>query len=147
VSGAQEAALWGVAGIALSISVVDEAQYRGAARFLSAHLEQLVDLHGQQAVFLNINFPAVPIEKIKGVRVTRQGCAMFGDNYVKREDPRGREYYWIYGDKPREKFEDDSDDRALLEGYIAVTPLAVDTTNDATRDLLTRKMKWNGGIK
>ena len=47
-----------------------------------------------------------------------------------------RGYYWIYGDKPENEFEKDSDDRALHDGFVAVTPLSVDNTSyDAKKEL------------
>jgi 5'-nucleotidase len=143
VGGAREAAFWGIPSIAVSVSRVQPEQYTHAADFLGRFIPQVVPLHKKGPVFLNINFPAVAINEIKGVRFTRQGCAMFADDYIHRQDPRKKDYFWIMGDKPKEKFEPDSDDQALEEGYITVTPLSIDSTNWKMLAMLKGEIKGN----
>jgi len=47
---------------------------------------------------------------------------------VRREDPRGRPYYWIGGDAPSGKVEEGTDIGALHNGYVSITPLQLDLT-------------------
>lgn len=142
VGAAREAALWGIHGIATSVSCFEEEHFQFAGGFIASHLEQLLTRKTDGPLFLNINLPNTEIEKIKGVKVTRQGCAMFDDNYQKRQDMHGKDYFWIYGNKPESQIEPDSDDRAFLDRYISVTPLSIDATDEHTKDVLSRDMNW-----
>ncbi len=78
-------------------------------------------------VMLNVNFPPGP--DYNGVRVTRQGWSVYRDELVERLDPRGRPYYWIGGEIPTGRHEEEGTDFwALVQGYVSVTPLKPDLT-------------------
>ncbi|NMB01664.1 MAG: 5'/3'-nucleotidase SurE [Firmicutes bacterium] len=78
---------------------------------------------------LNINIPALPLEEIKGVRITRLGVRKYSGLMEKREDPRGGHYYWMGGKPiPLESEDLDIDLVAVEQGYISVTPLQFDLT-------------------
>jgi 5'-nucleotidase len=55
-------------------------------------------------------------------------------------DPSGREYFWIGGGAPRWKGNQESDFKAVDDGYISVTPLHLDLTNYR---LLEEFRGWN----
>lgn len=79
---------------------------------------------------LNINIPALPREEIKGVKWVRQGSFhQWTDRYEHRVSPFGVDYYWIDGTEsqipPAE-----TDSFAMQEGYISVTPLSFDLTDE-----------------
>jgi 5'-nucleotidase len=65
---------------------------------------------------------------MKGVAITRQGLRVYRDALEKREDPRGKLYYWIGGDPPTGVPEPGTDFWALTEGMVSVTPLQMDLT-------------------
>jgi 5'-nucleotidase len=44
---------------------------------------------------LNINVPDLPLEQIKGIRVTRCGSRHPADQVIPQKDPRGNTLYWI----------------------------------------------------
>ena len=48
-------------------------------------------------ICLNVNFPKVPVEEIKGIRITRQCHATWHEDLQERTDPYGRKYYWLTG--------------------------------------------------
>lgn len=90
-------------------------------------LDEIFDskLHQKGAV-LNVNFPHESHQKIKGVRMTKQGHRIQHLEYVKTDKPH------IYNLVPSEfsfKEDEDSDMHAYLEGYISITPLTTDRTN------------------
>ena len=70
----------------------------------------------------------VPLDALRGVAVTRQGLRVYRDALVRREDPRGRPYYWIGGEAPTGVAEEGTDFWALANGYVSVTPLQLDLT-------------------
>ena len=137
---AREAFLWNIPAIAVSISIVDKTQFKNAAEFLRRNIERLVDLSKKHPMLLNINFPPVAVEHIKGTRITRQGKTMFKDDYVHGKNPRGKDYYWIYGNKPESDFEKDSDDQAMVDGYISIAPLSIDATDYNIKSFLEKEL-------
>jgi 5'-nucleotidase len=78
---------------------------------------------------LNVNLPAIPPSAVKGVRVTTLGRREYVGSMTRAKDPNGREYFWIGGGETKWWGSDDSDFRAIHEGYISVTPLHLDLTN------------------
>ena len=73
--------------------------------------------------------PALPYEKLKGVRITRLGKRIYRDVIVEKTDPRGKLYYWIGGEEPTWEHDEASDFTAVEEGYVSVTPLTFELTD------------------
>ena len=78
---------------------------------------------------MNVNVPNLPKEQIKGVRTTQLGRRIYRDAVLKRDDPRGRPYYWIGGQDPTWIGGEDTDFAAIEAGMISVSPLHLDLTN------------------
>ena len=78
-------------------------------------------------VCLNVNFPLVP--EYKGVRVCRMAKGTWGQEVVRWAHPRGYDYWWMVGkytnDEPTAT---DTDNWALANGYVAITPTQTDVT-------------------
>ena len=85
-------------------------------------------------VLLNVNFPDLPPDQVKGVAVASQGKRKIGDELVERIDPRGQPYYWIGGQRLEDPGLAGTDLEAVYRGLVAVTPLGVDLTHRATLD-------------
>ena len=87
-------------------------------------------------VLINVNVPSCPPDRVKGVRLARQGrrigSSRFAENLVERVDPRGRPYVWIGVEQVHGFDGTDTDLHAVAEGYIAVTPLCIDLTDQGT---------------
>ena len=88
---------------------------------------------------LNVNLPPVPAGSIKGVRLTRLGRRVYSNSLQAMHDPWGREIYWIGGGSATWAGPDDSDFRAIQEGYVSVTPLHLDLTH---HDILQSAGTW-----
>ena len=78
---------------------------------------------------LNINLPDIPENKVKGVKITRQSKVKFKDIFIKRIDPRGRDYYWMDGDYKVTSNDEDTDYVAIKNNYISITPIQHDMTD------------------
>jgi 5'-nucleotidase len=146
VTAALEASIWGVAGIAVSVDHPDGSNapvdYTPAARAARQVIKRMV-VPGQKPDFLlNVNVPWLPEDQIRGFRITRQGTRIYRDVLVRREDPRGRPYYWFGGDIPTGIAEDGTDFGALADGYVSITPLDLDLTNHDRLETL-RPWGWN----
>lgn len=128
VAAAMEAAFVGIPSIAASVELGPQADLTYAAEVVCKVLLQM-DLTARAAPVLNVNVPARPRDQVKGIRLTRQCMKGYVDRYVKRRDPRGREYFWLDGDVCCDELDRDTDVVALREGLVSVTPLRHDLTD------------------
>ena len=85
----------------------------------------------RRGTLINVNFPALPPDDVKGIRVCRQGLRDYGRlRIVQRTDPRGYDYYW-FGLGPMVQTPGHSTDlEAVADGYVSVSPLHLDLTHD-----------------
>jgi 5'-nucleotidase len=133
VAAAMEGVVFGIPAIAAS---QDESEdYRGDLKFaadLIADLARRVLAEGLPAnCLLNVNFPALPSAEVRGIQITRLGRRVYRDVLIERVDPKGRPYYWIGGEPPTGEPEPGTDVGALHAGYVSVTPLNLDLTDQA----------------
>jgi 5'-nucleotidase len=158
-SAAREAANQGIPSVAVSLSL-DFAKagarehFAAAAKGLRRVLNRALPLfagkgkaswkeglaHWRPGLMLNVNVPNLPLGKIKGIAVATQGHRLYGTNLLKRTDFRGRPYFWIGGTYQGFRDIKESDCWYVDRGYIALTPLELDTTmKDVYLDL---KARW-----
>jgi 5'-nucleotidase len=136
VAGAMEGTVAGLPAIAASQDYMDDrhGDLDFAADVLAMLAEQAL-IHGlPPSCLLNVNFPACPAAEVRGIRLTRLGRRIYRDVLIKRLDPRGRPYYWIGGEMPDGEARPGTDIAAMQDGYISITPLNLDMTDD--RELL-----------
>ncbi|NLY11153.1 MAG: 5'/3'-nucleotidase SurE [Firmicutes bacterium] len=130
VSAAIEGVILGYPSIA--ISQCDNFDHLDtAAYFLQIIIKRLTNPLPKNSL-LNINVPGLPINQVKGIKVTKLGIRIFEDAIEKRLDPRGRPYYWLGGTPkslPLKEFDDDHDQLAVENGYVSVTPINFDLTD------------------
>jgi 5'-nucleotidase len=147
VTAVMEGIIWGIPGIAVSLDGVrtaaPELDYNAAAHTASVVVQTINKIGLPKGVFLNVNVPNVPIEEIRGIRNTRQGLRVYRDHLEKRQDPRGRDYYWIGGDSPTGIAEDGTDVGAIAQNYVSVTPLQLDLT---AYPALSNLINWQGSF-
>lgn len=129
VSAAVEAAIMGLPALAVSLDSFTAAEFVPAARVARCLAEVVLQRGLPPGVLLNCNVPALPLEKIKGIKITRQGTAGYREVIEKRVDPRGRDYFWLGGDLEFTREGDGTDSRALAGGWVSVTPLRYDLTD------------------
>lgn len=130
VSAATEGTLMGVPSIAVSnTSFSHETDMQLSAKVAYTVASQLLQMQLPKGTLLNVNVPAIPEKEFKGLKICRQGRSVWNDNYERRTDPHGREYFWLTGEFVMEETVEDADDVALLEGYASITPLHYELTN------------------
>lgn len=136
VSAAMEGALAGVRSIALSQvyareGMGDTVPFAAADAWAERVLRPLIEMSMPPATLINVNFPALPPEDVKGIRVCRQGIRDYGRlRIVERTDPRGYRYYWFGLAPTVETPGHQTDLEVVADGYVAVTPLHLDLTYD-----------------
>jgi 5'-nucleotidase len=132
VTAAMEAAIWGIPAVAVSLDSPDNhlgpTDYSAAADVAGWVVDAFSRYGLPPNSLINVNVPFIPLDQIKGLRVTRMGLRVYHDKVDKRTDPRGRAYYWVIGDSPTGIPERGTDIGALSEGYVSITPLQLDLT-------------------
>ncbi len=128
VSAATEGVFLGIRSAAISLSRQQKPDFRFAARFSREIIRFMTENGLKKGTALNVNIPAVPIDKITGVSITRQGMSRHKESYERRIDPRGNVYYWLTGETPVEEDLPHADARALKENKITITPITYDLT-------------------
>ncbi|HHH81106.1 MAG TPA: 5'/3'-nucleotidase SurE [candidate division Zixibacteria bacterium] len=129
VSAATEGTMLSIPSIAVSLDTRrPDADFSVAAEFTLEIAKKVLKFGLPAGVSLNINIPALPREKIKGIRITRQAITYFDDFFERRIDPQGRTYYWMSDTMVEIDRGEDSDLMALKEGYISITPIKYNLT-------------------
>ena len=129
MSAAVEAGIEGIPAIGFSLL-----DYSWDADFepIKKHLKKIAleVLHNglPEGVVLNVNFPKLSQEAIKGIKICRQAKAMWQEEFDKRTNPQGKEYYWLTGKFVNQDKGTDTDEWALENGYISIVPVQFDLT-------------------
>ena len=134
ISAAMEGALAGIPAVAMSQALRDGGHGFAAAESWAARvLAPLLDLQMAKRTVVNVNFPPLPADEVKGIRVVRQGFHDYArGSLVEGTDPRGRPYFWFGLEDIEHTLDHGTDLEAVSDGYIAVTPLQLDLTHHAS---------------
>jgi 5'-nucleotidase len=129
VSAATEGAMMGVTSLAVSLDSYQARDFSVAAK-VARRLTDLLLAHPLPAgVSLNCNVPHLPLTKLKGIRLVRQGTFRFLEKFDKRMDPRENIYYWQAGSLPPPEETPDTDHALLTAGFVTLTPISYDLTH------------------
>jgi len=143
VAAAIEGAFFGITSIAVSLEYDEHADFQKAARLARTIIEQTLERKEAGSELYNLNFPTVAMHRPSPLRIVPMGVQRYGEHFVRREDPRGRPYYWATHDPPPEPSPNETDLSALEQGCITLTPLSFDMTKESTLE----KMKtWQYDI-
>src|SRR5690606_41021265 len=101
-SGTMSAALEaGIEGIpAIGFSLLDynwNANFESAKHFVKIIVENALKNGLPKGVVLNVNIPNLEKKDIKGIKICRQAKANWEEEFDKRKNPQGRDYYWLTG--------------------------------------------------
>ena len=139
VAAAMEGRYMGLPAVAVSLAGKELAHYDSAGYYAAKIVSQLKACPLPANQILNVNVPDLPLDQIKGIKVTRLGARHRATSMVKMADPGGRTIYWV---GPLAK-EDDAgpgtDFYAIANGYVSITPITVDLTAHHRIEKLT---KW-----
>jgi 5'-nucleotidase len=140
VAAAIEGRHLGLPAIALSLATNrksrNERHFKTAQYYVKKIIENLKANPLPQDTILNINFPDLPIDQVKGIKVTRFGNRHKAENTVKELDPRGRAIYWIGPAGPEADAGEGTDFHAIKNGFVSITPMHVDMTKHSVIDNL-----------
>jgi 5'-nucleotidase len=136
VSAAREACILGIPSIAVSLAVdfskikpESALHYASAAKMAVSVIRNMKKLPLPAHTLLNLNVPDLPMSKIKGVQLTRQGFRFYSGSILRRKDHRGKDYFWVGGQYQGFRKESGTDCFAVESGFASLTPLKLDSTD------------------
>ena len=130
MGAAIEGAFYNIPSIGLSLTDHDpDADFEGAVKYGTQIVEAVLNGNLPLPLCLNVNVPNIPCAELKGVRLSRQTRGYWHEEFFKRTDPHGCDYFWLTGAFSNAEPEaEDTDEWALANGYVAVVPIQVDLT-------------------
>ncbi len=140
VAAAIEGAFFKITSVAVSLELSERFDYPTAARRARTVIERILVIKPADGSLFNVNIPAHSRGEAKGVKVVPMGLGRHGEGFERRQDPRGRTYYWLTYTPPREVPGPETDVTALADGYVTVSPLHFDMTR---HDLLQDVAGWD----
>ncbi len=126
----------------VAISLVNEGEvnhYETAGFYAKQIVQHLTKNPLSKDIILNVNVPNLPIEDIKGIKVTRLGSRHMSEKMVPSFDPRGKTIYWVGPAGGGQDAGEGTDFHAISEGYVSVTPLKTDLT---AKEQLSSVSEW-----
>jgi 5'-nucleotidase len=142
MSAAMEAAIESIpsAGFSLLDYSID-ADFTAARKYARIIVEKMLANPLDKHLVLNVNIPAVTEDLIKGMKICRQAYAKYEEDFVERNDPNGRKYYWLTGEFVNFDKGKDTDVWALKNNYVSVVPVQFDLTNYVLKSKLEKIWK------
>ncbi|HIB49444.1 MAG TPA: 5'/3'-nucleotidase SurE [Flavobacteriaceae bacterium] len=129
MSAAVEAGTQGIPSIGFSLLDYSlDADFEPAKKYVKLLAEECLKNGLPKGVVLNVNIPKASASELKGMKVCRQANAHWTENFDKRTNPLGRDYYWLTGDFVNEDKGEDTDEWALAHNYVSVVPVQFDLT-------------------
>lgn len=140
VSAAREACIMGLPAMAVSLSIdfyhpkPEHQLHYETAGALAVRVLKHLERKGKrkfalpEGTLLNLNSPDLPLSKVKGISLARQGFRYYSGEILKRRDHRGKDYFWVGGGYDGFQKEEGTDCHAVDQGFASLTPLRLDTT-------------------
>ena len=141
MSAAVEAGIEGIPAIGFSLLDYDwNADFDAIKSSIRKITIEVLEKGMPENVVLNVNFPKLKENEIKGIKICRQAKAIWMEKFDKRITPQGKDYYWLTGEFVNQDKGEDTDEWALENGYISVVPVQFDLTAHHT---LQQLHTWN----
>lgn len=130
MSAAVEAAIESIpsAGFSLLDYRID-ADFTGARKYVRIIVEKMLASKLDKHTVLNVNIPSIAPDLLKGFKICKQAYAKYEEDFIERNDPHGRHYYWLTGEFVNFDKAKDTDVWALDNNYVSVVPVQFDLTN------------------
>jgi 5'-nucleotidase len=138
MSAALEAAIESIPSVGFSLLDYSlEADFTGAKKYARMIVQEILSKRSiDKHLCLNVNFPAVSVEELKGLKICRQAYAKYQEDFAERTDPTGKKYYWLTGEFVNFDKGRDTDVWALNHNYASVVPVQFDLTDYKLKEKL-----------
>ena len=138
-----EATIYEVPAIALSIDTHDpDADFSAIEKWFFKIVGNYMEYPPQKGIYLNINFPNIQPQYIKGLMFAHQGDGMWINEFEEYATPHGEPFYWISGEFLDKATDVEGDHTLMEEGYITVVPHLVDSTSYREKSRLENLWKF-----
>ena len=117
------------------------ADFSHVDKYVISITQQVINEALPKGICLNVNFPMISNEPLKGIKVCRQADARWVEEFEERQDPHGRTYYWLAGRFENGDKRDDTDEKALSNNYVSVVPSHTDFTAHSHIENLNFELK------
>lgn len=142
MSAAVEAGVEGIPAIGFSLlDYSHDADFEPAKKYVERITRQVLKNGLPKGIVLNVNIPKLPADQIKGTKVCRQAKAQWVEDFDKRTNPMGRDYYWLTGEFVNQDKGEDTDEWALSQGYVSIVPVQFDLT---AHHFIQELNEWEG---
>tara|TARA_B110000459_G_C16615105_1_gene498377 strand:+ start:1001 stop:1771 length:771 start_codon:yes stop_codon:yes gene_type:complete len=129
MSAAIEAGIQGIPAIGFSLLDFSwNADFTPLKKIISQITLEALSHKIPRGVVLNVNFPKLREQQIKGIKICRQAKANWVEEFDKRTNPMGKKYYWLTGTFVNDDKGEDTDEWALSKGFVSVVPTQFDLT-------------------
>lgn len=146
IAGAREATYYGIPAVAVSLDIfgVDYSDFTEPKKLFANVMDLVLSGPLPKDLLLNVNLPNLKAEKHKGIQFAELDYSVQRYGYRKETDQTGETAYWLQGLPTQLTFADLQGDFALLEeGYVTVTPLAVQLTHEKRRTMINQWVSEN----
>ena len=129
MSAAIEAGMEGIPAIGFSLLDYNwDANFKALKKYVKKICSTVLKKGMKKGVVLNVNFPNIENTTIKGIKICQQAEANWVEKFDKRQNPMGKDYYWLTGEFINYDKRKDTDEYALSKGYISIVPIQFDLT-------------------
>ncbi len=144
VAAAIEGAFFRLNSFAVSLEFDTHADFEAAAMIAVPIIRKILAKKDAPPQLYNINIPTAAVTKFRSgcapeVHIVPMGVERYGEHYICRQDPKGRDYYWATNDPPPRRTDHPTDLTMLSDGHVTVTPLMFDLTDCNT---LAKMSNW-----
>jgi 5'-nucleotidase len=108
------------------VTAYEDCIFRPGAQFAASLAERMAECEMPPDTFLNVNVPNICGEDLGPAMLTRLGRREYINSLERREDPRGRSYYWFSGEPQECDCAEGTDIGAIQSGRVSVTPVHFD---------------------
>lgn len=137
MSAALEAAIESIPSVGFSLLDYSlEADFSGPKKYARLIVQQILEKPVDRHLCLNVNFPAVSADELKGLKICRQAYAKYEEDFDERTDPTGKKYYWLTGEFVNFDKGEDTDVWALNHNFVSMVPVQFDLTDYKLKEKL-----------
>jgi len=129
MSAAIEAGIEGIPAIGFSLLDYNwDANFKPFEDYIKTITLNVLQNRLPEGIVLNVNFPKLEEKDIRGVKICRQAKANWMEEFDKRKNPHGKDYYWLTGKFVNLDKGEDTDEWALNNGFVSIVPVQFDLT-------------------
>ena len=155
VAAALESAITGIPALAFSLEVNEESLFAleydqpnfSAAATIAGEIVRDVLEHGMPpgAEILNVNFPS-DVKANTEISLTSVGRRKYTDRVIVRKDPRGRAYYWLFGERLSHFLANSDADAVLTSRKVSISPIVLSMSGPLTDGLEELRQRVEGKL-